>query len=58
MIVNFYMEFVMDFKVVIFIVAFILLWGIVGKCDYQNEIEIQEAKEELQEYYGDDYEIN
>lgn len=47
-----------EFKVVLFVIVFILLWGIVGKCDADNAKDIEKEKQELQEYLGEDYEIN
>jgi len=45
-------------KLLLLVLAFILMWGIAGKCDYDNQREIEQQKIELQEYYGDDYEID
>ena len=42
----------------ILLVILFIIMGIVGKCDADDKIDIEADKQELQEYLGDDYEIN
>jgi hypothetical protein len=39
-------------------IIFIVMMGIAGKCDADNAMEIEKEKQELQEYLGEEYEIN
>jgi hypothetical protein len=43
---------------ILLVILFIIMMGIVGKCDADDKIDIEADKQELQEYYGDDYEID
>ena len=43
---------------VLLAIVFIIMMGIAGKCDADDARDIEADKQELQEYYGDDYEIN
>lgn len=43
----------MNWKIILGVLIFIILWGIVGHYDYEDEVETQKEKEELLEYLNE-----
>lgn len=43
----------MNWKIILGVLVFIILWGIVGHYDCEDAVEIQKQKEELEEYLNE-----
>lgn len=43
---------------ILLVIIFIVMMGVAGKCDADDARDIEADKKELQEYLGDEYEID